>query len=473
MVQAEVRRPIQEYNINPKNPFDSDVVDMLKEPTRIAADLHLAVSPQFWYGKIFNGNFHDPVAWNKFCLLFEEHAADDPLLNNPYTYIDKNWQPVSITADPEVQNLLKRLRRELLPVGDFIKTHARWENDQLFADYLESLSELLPLGRFDEGMGELLRLPTDLQVNFIELPIEYQNDPLKKRYSFEGMLALPDRDATKRAKSDMDSFNKAAIEKFDSVPLVSAKVIVANVVMLSGWLGEESRRISAFNIPNNQRVAEEAGNNLIYLLYGRMKEKSERILSPKLFRQFGFTCNVLDAIRYTEWHEGVHSWRWNEEQLGGMRIVLREAMAADRPIVLSSASNVTDGARRRVIRGDLGFACDDVGKYWENLKAPYGENQPTLEQLKVENDYAPGSYLILREGIRKGAFKKGKPGFSEDILIELSKERDEEYENIAKSGSEEKAERYFKGLLQETKNYPVNIDLNGVNPSVFTSAVFV
>src|SRR3989344_8265066 len=119
MVQAEVRRPIQEYNINPKNPFDSDVVDMLKEPTRIAADLHLAVSPQFWYGKIFNGNFHDPVAWNKFCLLFEEHAADDPLLNNPYTYIDKNWQPVSITADPEVQNLLKRLRRELLPVGDF------------------------------------------------------------------------------------------------------------------------------------------------------------------------------------------------------------------------------------------------------------------------------------------------------------------------------------------------------------------
>jgi hypothetical protein len=107
--------------------------------------------------------------------------------------------------------------------------------------------------------------------------------------------------------------------------------------MFSGWLGEEGRKVSGFNIPNNPKVSEEVGNDLVYLFIGRMWERTQTQLSPALLKVLRIPCRVWDVVNATKFHEAAHGYRYKgeDERWGIYKDIGRELWATDRAITVS------------------------------------------------------------------------------------------------------------------------------------------
>lgn len=462
MTQQEIEKPYRDFNLKIPDRYSRELAERLKAPTRLGADLHIMVGPDLWYRQVYSGRFDDREAWERFRVEYERRASENPSLRDRYSIIDSDWQPRPIDTVPEVGELLERLTSELLPVAVWARDNARTDPEYLFAQYLNQTAALLPTGEFDQIFVKWLQISTSGSVDWAVLPVESTDDPLEERASFEGLVTVVDRPSTRTSRKDMDIFKKAAAEEFGSVPL-DVKVAVVNAAMLSGWLGVKQREISAFNVPNDPEIAEVAGNYLIYLFYGRMLEKTNRKstewenkgLASKLYETLGVKGTVWDMIKYTEGHEYSHGYREEGEDRhwGALRAVGREAWATYRALVLSSASHVTENFRRRVARGALAYACDDVGRFISRIKNPLAEDQPTLDDLIGLNKYAFGSYVLLRQGILSGALNISKRGIEVDKLIELAEEWDKKLAELAAEGTEDLARTYMQDLLTEMRVY--------------------
>lgn len=467
MVSSEVPKPYREFNYPHDNFFERELVERLKPPTKLGADLHLAVGPQLWYGQVFRGSFNNAAAWESFRVEYLRRSLENSAIRDPHTIIDQNWQPISIASLPKVSELLNELGDQVSLVANWLNRNARNESDRIFARYLDIQAELLPEGKFNDAMMSWLKLPPELPIGWVVLPVESHIDPNKEKTSFEGLLTYTDREATRGANDNIAKFKRASIDKYGYAP-IDAKVVVAHAAMFSGFLQEldDGKGPSAFNVPNDPEIAEAAGNNLIYLFMGRMLEKNNKEFSPKLNEWFGLQSNVWDIIYYTEGHEYAHGFRYEgeENRWGKWRVIGRELWAADRAVVLASTDHFSGYFLRRVLRGNLAYACVDVKHFTPRLFDSYGVNQPTIEQLYREtSDYGFGSYIIQRQAVNANFL--GRSHLDIDGLVRLSEERDKQLEKIARSGSEEEAEKYLTSLIDEERIFPVDADVSLNNPS--------
>lgn len=455
----ETQIPIQDFEVPIKSKADQELAARLKPAAQMAGALHLLVSPEFYYGQVLTGDINDPAVQDRFKKEFDKRAADNPELRKPHTVISSKWEAVNVALVQAVNVRLRRVSNDLYDTAIWLRGRGRSEQDEEFAKYLESLGTLLPEGRFDEATMAWLRLSADLPVGFFIGPVETYKDPFKIKASFQAQLTITDKEVTRKAAEVMRKFREASYLRYGYTP-TDSKVVVANVLTLAGLMGEPESVISAFNLPNDPRLAEEAGNYLIYLFMGRMMEKNSRRLRPALQETLDISCAVWDTISYTQMHEGSHAFRYEGEDLrwGKWRSVGRELWAADRGLVVSSSNLFSNHFRGRVVRGLLGYAVDDIGKFSDRLFEPVGVNQPMLEQLHESSggDYAPGSYLVLRRAVTEGFLNRAS--YSIDGITKLAEERDKILDSIAKSGSESDIEKFFNEQLDSTRSYPVNGD---------------
>ena len=455
MVNREREKDIREFDYTVTNYFERSLIDRLKEPTRRGADLHLVVNNSLWYGSVYRGSFDkNSPQWKIFSEEYSQRAKENPMISNPYTMLDSEWNPVSITSTPSVRSHLEFLAIELGSIALWLGGYNQRDEDyRIFAQYLKNQARFLMDGEFDEGMKALLKLPTDLPITWEVLPVEPYNDPNQDKASFEGLLAYHDRDATRAAEIQMAKFKQAAIDVYGQAPL-DAKVVVAHPIIMSGFLGEDKRKIVGHNKARAE-VAKEAGNHLIQI-FPVLAEDKHNIMAPKLLDALGIKVgNYWDLIHYVQGHEYSHSYIYNDEdeRWGRWLAVGRELWAADRAVVLSSTDQFTSQFHRGVVRGYLEFACDDVGNLLPRIKS--GEMQGlTVEEIqKRTSEYGIGGAIILRQAIRHNVLGFGR--YDTDKLIDLARERDRILYNIALGGNEEEVGRFLKDMIEEITIFPV------------------
>lgn len=448
MISPDIRKPIQEFDVTPRNVTHRKILELLKAPTRLAADLHIKVGPRLWYGDVFKGDFNSPEDWEKFAREYRDRVSQDPSLRDRYSRITKGWHAAPIASVPQVNTILNDLSIMLFSGAARVESNARNRAYKAFAGYLKESASLLPEGKFDDAMVSFLKLPTNLRVGWMVLPVEYQDDPLGDRASFQGLLAYPDLRQTRIANKTTARYMAAAQDLYGEQPM-SARVFVANVVISSGFLGVGERQISGFNVPNDQEVAERAGNTVIYSFPNGMNKKNTERLSPALKKVTGRESSLQDISDYTLAHEIAHGYRpaGEQERLGSMRAAVREAWASARAVHLSSSPRFSESLTERVVVGDLAFASDDIGRFYGQLFEPYGRNQPTVSELLRESPYAVGAYILLRQAFLEGAIRDPYGHVNVDKLRGLAADRDEIYAEMVKSGTEESAKKDFNRLI--------------------------
>jgi len=276
---TEQRLPIQEYEVEIRNPLVEEIVERLKEPTRLVGNWYMKVAnPNFWYGRAFPGDFQDRQTLENFKEKFNMRSVGKPELKNPYTFIDSRWRPRSINELSGVKELLEMISQRLVPISELIKRTTNSHNYQTFADYLYRTAEALPEGRFDDIMIDFLRLPAQFGIGWMALPVENYDDPLGIKASPQGFLSRTNWRQTRRTNRDIGEYRKVAKDLFGELP-VDAKVVVAQSIINSGFLGREDKVFSAFNIPNDPEISKRAGNTVIYIFPNKIAAKNEKKLS--------------------------------------------------------------------------------------------------------------------------------------------------------------------------------------------------
>lgn len=461
--EAEIQRPIQEFKYETRDAYVAGLIERLKDPTALGADLGLVTRKEFWYGEVVD-DVNDPKQWEAFVAEYEKRVQENPMLAGHYVKIDRNWNAVPIVEDVRVNGLLSYLSEKLHAAGEYAREFARNQDEHEFGNHLIFASKRLPAGEFDLYVQNLLRQSVDLPIGWGGYPAEYLDDPFRRKGTYETWLHLTNKKRTERIKSDLKKFKEAAMRKYGVSPL-DAKVVAARVVMLGGWLGEEGRKISGFNIPNDYAVSEEVGNNLVYLFPGRMAKKNEKRLSPALYKMLGIISSPEDIIKNVTGHEYTHGYRYpgEDERWGFLRGVGRELWATDRNIVLASMSEFSSHYFHSSLKGYLAFVADDLndemGDLPQRLWEPYGKNQLTLDELlKDREDHITISWIVARRAKTAGALNREGQRYNPRKLVELAEERDKELDKLAKGGNPVEARRYFDDLLEEKKFYLVDVE---------------
>lgn len=460
-MHAERILPIQEFSgVEITNPFEEELVERLKEPTRRAAKWYqLMVEPPMWYSRIYKGGFDDRVNLEKFKTEFNRRSASDSELKSPYTFIDENWRPRSFASVRAVNRLLKEdICKFLMPIAEWLRESPLQKSYSEFADFIENTAVLLPEGRFDELMVEFLRLPTAQRVNWMINLVEYLDDPLGVKASPEGFLAYTDKKRTFQANTNIALYERAAKEKY-GISLIPVKAFVSYMIMCSGLLGVGDRRISAFNIPNDPKVSEKAGNAIIGLFPDRISKKNQSKLAPALEGLCGIKSSDQDAETFALAHEEAHGLRFEGEtqRLGPQRSVVREGLANRLGVGLAASGRFTDEHVRQVVYGHLAYASDDIGtKLGRLVTEPLGRNQPTLDEILQESGpYGVDAYLLARISFLRRFIRHPMRAVNVDGIVRLAEEMVPIYIELAKAGTEEVVRKALGEFIDKRKMFPL------------------
>lgn len=456
---------IQEFSgVEVTNPYEEELIERLKEPTRRVAYLHqLMTDPPLWYKKIFHGDFKDKASLELFKSVYNKNAIANPKLKNPYTFIDTNWHPKSITTLRPIESRLREIGDLLSPIADWIRESPLEKSYADFADYVESSARLLPAGKFDELMIHYLQLPTSQRVRWMINLVEYLDDPLGVHASPEGEVAYNDRKQTQEANKDATLYDTVALEKYNR-GLIPVKVFVSYMILSSGFLGVG--RISAFNVPNDPRVSDKAGNAVIELFPDRISKKNQAKLAPALEKLTGVRSSDTDAETFVLAHEKAHGWRFKGEtqRLGIQRSVVKEGLANRGGIGLANSKHFSEEHIRHVIYGHLAYAADDLGFASEEpdrklrylVTEPLGRNQPTYEQILEESGpYGVDAYLLARLGFVKEYIRHPMGVINEEGILKLAEEMIPVYTELAESGNEELVQKMLEEFIDRRKVFPL------------------
>lgn len=453
---AEHRLAIHEFTgVEVGNAFERQLVEKLKEPTRKVAQVYrLVADPPQWYRGVFSGSFDDSKELEEFKKEFNRRVSDNPLLRDPYAFIDEKWQARSIIYIRGVRFILRSISEQLREIIPWIKSEAMtrvYSTD--FADYISFVRDALPNGEFDSITVEALKLPTALRVGWLPTPQESYDDPLGIKRSPQAFLTYTDWGATTRVNRDIALYNRASRAKFE-YPLIPAKAYVDYMIIASGWLGAGDRNISGFNIPNDPQVSERAGNTMIRVFPQRISAKNSQTLSPASERLYGVGSSNEDVQPFVLAHEVSHGVRpkGEAERLGGMRAPVREGWANRRSLVLASSPFFAEDYCLKVCRGLLAYSASDIGSKIESvIFEPYGRNQPTLDQIIKESPYAVDAYLLIRRAFLERAIRSPIGSIDFNKILRISEEMDSVYENIARNGTEESAQRTLENLIDRRR----------------------
>lgn len=466
MLYKERLLPIQEFSgVEITNPFEEDLVTRLQEPTHDVAHLYqMVVDPLVWYTGVYSGSFGDPKKLDTFKREYNRRAEEDPILKDPYTYIDSNWTPRSIASLPEVNKRLRKMSKSLVLTAKSIRKGPLVNSYADFADYLEVTAEALPEGHFNESMVKFLRLPTSNRVRWMGLPVEYQDDPLGIKYAPQSFISYTDKEQTIAANLLIARYEKVGREKFGVAP-TSANTFVSYMIACSGFLGVGDRRISAFNIPNNSEVSDSAGNVVIDLFPDRIAKKNEKVLSPALERLSGVQSSSEDVEEFALAHEEGHGWRFKgeDQRLGPVRSHIREGLANRRAVLMAATQYFPTEHTRRVVLGHLAYGADDLGeKFRAIIFEPLGRNQPTVEELVMGGSYTPDAYFLWRQAFLRGAVSRATGSINEEGIVRLAEEIEPIYAEIASSGTEESARQRLAELIDTRTVFSVTQALKDV-----------
>ncbi|MFH0937385.1 MAG: hypothetical protein V1808_03755 [Candidatus Daviesbacteria bacterium] len=467
--------PVQEFSgIDFKTPFERELVEQLKKPTRLVGYWYQELVPMAWYRRVLSSTPSGLPDWNKLRGEFNEHSNIEEL-ESPYTVINKKWEAKSMLSIPPIRGIIHEISNNLPSIAEYIRRNCTSESYKEcyleFAKYLDNVAILLKEkkeGKFDDALILFAKLPKELKISWMGLPVEYQDDPLGFKAAPESIIAYMDRIQTIEANDQIEKYKQVAIQKYGEPPY-DAKVFVANIVMRSGFLAAHDRQPSAFNIPNDPAVIEKAGNAVTYLFPNGMAEKNVTRLTPALQELWGKSCSDEAIQKFVLAHEFSHGYRpfGAAQRLGSLRSVVREGEANQKGIVLTSAiSSNKSKYLMEVIEGALGFAADDLGKELrETIKEPFGRRQPTLEKILEEGPYTFDAYVLIRKSYLSKAIKYGEKITLKgmDTIVRQAEELDSIYTRMDKEGTEQSVKEELKKLLEDAKGRRSNFYLSFPN----------
>lgn len=452
--------PFQEFSgVNFSRQEEAELAERLVSPTRkVGKWYQKVVTPPVWYKGAFKGSLANPQEVATFQKEYNQRSIINPTLKDPYTYIDSMWRARSIAFLPGVVGILNSISRDLRSTAMWVRQSSLNRTYSQFADYLELTAQSLPEGNFDASMKAFVELPSTQRVRWLGLPVEYQDDPLGVKFAPEAFISYTDWEGTIQANKTIDAYEKAGERKFGRPP-TPASAFVAYMIACSGFLGVGNRRISAFNIPNDD-AAEKV---VIYLFPDRIGKKNETSLAPAMKKLTGIESSNEDAEAFVFSHEEGHGWRFNKEaeRNGPLKPNIREGLANRRALILAAESNLSPDHIGRVVKGYLAYGADDLigdkqtGEWFRKiLSEPYGRNQPTLEQILQGNPYRLDAYFTYRAAYLKGLVRPD--GYIDiDGLIRLAEEYEPIYAELARSGDEQTARETFNDLIDRRRVFSV------------------
>lgn len=463
---AEWQKNLREFDIDlPSNPTEVGVIEALKAPTRIGADLSFKIGPRLWYGEAYKGNFSS----DEFRERYFQHAALNPDVRSPYTYLTSDWDPKPITENRTVYNLMGALSGSILSASNYINNVGRGESTVLsLAEHLRIVSKLCLDGDFDGLMKVCVEQDQSYPVGYGFVLAETYNDPMKDRPEPQSWLTYKDKKSTERATRMIAKLRDASGQLTNELgyPITprQAQVVVANVLILSGYLAEVNtetskfRDPSGFNLPNDPTVTDKS---LIYLFKGRIEAKNKQ-LAKKLQTHLGISSEPIDLETLVTGHEFAHGYHEGEEELqryGSLNQVARELMANDLAATLVGSGAFHDEFQRRFVRGLLAYSVDDVEGMITVIRNPKIADEISINDLMDKiGDYGLVGLVTLREARESNAIKlnDGKPATIDyRKLFEQAKNRFIELSNLARSGNPDRTEKFFRKRLSGLHLYPV------------------
>lgn len=463
---AEWQKPLREFEISTNlSPLEERVIEELKPATRIAADMFLALSPTFWYGQAFRGNF-DSDEFRKEYLI---HSATNLKINDPYSYLDSKWNPIPIINNREISKQMGRMSEYVLVASNEInRMSGKDETAFKFAEHLRRVVGYCLDGNFDGLMKTTVEQDQTFSVGWHFTIAEPYNDPMKIRPVPQSSLHLKDKigtnNATEMVSKLKDASKKLSKEIGYSVVPRDAQIVVANVLMLSGYFAEVNtetskfREPSGFNLPNDPTLTDKS---LIVIFKGRIAGKNQQ-LSQKLQEYLGICSKPADLMALVTGHEHAHGYHEGKDELhryGLYNQVMRELMANDLAATLVGSKTFSDDLQRKFVRGLLAYSVDDVQGRITVIKDPRATKGIDINLLMEEvGDYGLVGLITLRESIDSGAIRlnAGKPASIDyQRLLKQAKDRFSEESYLAKEGNPDKTERFLKEYLYGLRLYPV------------------
>jgi hypothetical protein len=464
---AELQKPIREFGLDfSSNPTEVRVIDVLKMPTRIAADLFLTLNPRFWYGKAFKGDLYG----NRFRDEYLRCAANDPKIRNPYASLDANWNALPITDNREVYDQMGRMSESVLSASNIIRNlSGKDEAAFKFAEHLREVAGLCLTGNFDGLMKACVERDQSYPIGWGFVLAETYIDPMKDRPVPQSWLTYKDKRSTDRAMGMISKLNDASKLLSDEMGYQiaprQAQVVVANVLMLSGYLAEindntsKFREPSGFNLPNDPTVTDKS---LIYLFKGRIEAKN-RQLTQKLQANLGVSCEPVDLETFVIGHEHAHGYHASEDELqrfGSFNQAAREFMANELFLTLAGSATLSFEQQRRLMTGMLAYAVDDVNGRTAIIRDPKIVKDLDVESIakEADGDYGLVGLITLKELVESGALKLNDRGPAEidyPKVFDRAKERFLELSDIGRNGNPDKTRRFFIEHLSGLNLYPV------------------
>lgn len=463
---AELQKPLREFEVSSSlSPLEERVIEELKPPTRIAADMFLALGPTFWYGQAFKGN----VDGNEFKKEYLKHAVVNPNVNDPYSYLDSNWNPVPMIRNREISNLMGRMSEHILAASNGInRMSGKDEVAFKFAEHLRRVVGYCLDGNFDGLMKATVEQDQAFSVGWHFTIAEPYNDPMKIRPVPQSSLHIKDKSGTNNATEMVlklkDASEKLSREIGYSVVPRDAQIVVANVLMLSGYFAEVNaetskfREPSGFNLPNDPTLT---NKSLIVIFKGRVADKNQQ-LSQKLQTHLGIPSEPGDLMTFVIGHEDAHGYHEGKEELqryGVLNQAVRELMANDLAATLVGLGNFVDNLRRRFVKGTLAYTVDDVGGRATILRNSKLLGNTSIDSLMDElGDYGLGGLITLKEARDANAIKlnDGKPASIDyQKFFEQAKDRFFELSDLARNGNPDRTRRFFEQRLFGLRLFPV------------------
>lgn len=452
----EYQLPIQEFvgGVTYRTPYEQNLANKLKDPTRAVAKIYATIIPTgLWYRAVFQGDPNDPKAQMSFKHDFDLQAAKKPGLRSPFTYVDKDWGPHSVSSWPTVREAMKETGEKLEPAIDYILQSAPDIHAREFANHLISQAQHLKEGEVEALMDDHLSISPDQKIVWSCVFAEYLDDSLLGiKASPQALLARVLRGKTRKANEMILTYEQATLDQ--GLNLVRPNVIIADMDMCSGWLGVGDRRISGQHLPNDL-----SDRSAVYQFLKRIAARNEK-LSPLAEEYLGFSISVDDLMLYVLAHEYHHGFKaeGEVERLGAHRSHVKEGVANLKGVITSASRRFSEDHLLKVVRGLLAYSLGDVGK--NGLKVVFdrfGLRQPSVQQLlDKDNPYRFNAHLLLNEGSRVKALRHPSGSVNLDKFIPVVEGLDLEFSDLTVSGDEESVVKYARDKMRLIRFYPVS-----------------
>lgn len=246
-------KAIKEFKINEKELSAKEklILDKVILAAKLTAPLYLYQKNDKYPG----ANFYPHDASKK---EIESAARKNPLILDPYTFVEREKKTRKLIAVPFHQ----KFKKELKPIAKLLREAAELSEDKNFSQYLKNLARVLVSGDYQKI--EILWVKYGVsKFGFILGPIERYIDKLFfKKCAFQSWVGILDQEKTKEAEKLKKAITnrRRILPGSEKVSLPRLTVRVDKTALFSGLIADFA--FTGTNLPNDVHLMEKYGSKL-------------------------------------------------------------------------------------------------------------------------------------------------------------------------------------------------------------------